>query len=204
MGLKNVVLLTGAAPSLGEAPDATAHLEVDSIGLTNMVQRLNQGLDIGGRSLGKPTGIHVGVHLDPFAIDQAHEVRRFEWKVDAGAEFAVTPPTLSAASLGEFLPKVKHVRIPILASVPLLSSLRDAERLRRETAAGPIPQYVLDRLRDAERDGRVAEVGLEIAQETAQALRGLVDGLQIVTPEGDHERSVRLVEALREASGAAP
>jgi homocysteine S-methyltransferase len=199
LGLKNIVLVTGAAPSLGEAPDATANLEVDSIGLTNMVRRLNQGLDIGGRSLGQPTGFHIGVHVDPFALDRAHEIRRFEWKVDAGAEFAVTPPVLDTQGIAEFLAETEHCRIPVLASVPLLSSLRDAERLRRETGAARIPDETLERLREADKQGKVAEVGLELASETARALRPLVEGLEIVTPEGDHQRALRLVEALREA-----
>jgi methionine synthase / methylenetetrahydrofolate reductase(NADPH) len=203
LGLRNVVLVTGAAPTLGEAPDATANLEVDSIGLTNMVRRLNQGQDIGGRSLGKPTAIHIGVHLDPSALDQEHELRRFRWKVDAGADFAVTPPILDVDGLAAFLPKIADCRIPILASVPLLASLRDAERLRRETGAGQIATEILERLRAAEPKGRVAEVGLEIATEIARKLRPLVDGLQIVTPAGDHARALRLTQALRKSGAEA-
>ncbi|RMG15468.1 MAG: bifunctional homocysteine S-methyltransferase/methylenetetrahydrofolate reductase [Planctomycetota bacterium] len=200
LGLKNVILVTGAAPSLGEAPDATANLEVDSIGLTNMVRRLNEGLDIGGRSLGRPTGFHIGVHLDPFAIDRAHEVRRFEWKVDAGAEFAVTPPVLDPEGLADFLGAVEHCRIPLLASVPLLASLRDAERLQRETGVGHLPSPLLERLRTADAKGNVAAAGFEIAREIADALRGLVEGVAIVTPEGEHARAARLAEALRETA----
>lgn len=203
MGLKNLVLVTGAPPALGEHPDATAGLEVDSIGLTNMVHRLNQGIDVAGRPLGKPTAFHVGVFLDPFAPDLEHEVRRFEWKVDAGAEFAITATILDVKAFAAFLPRIAHCRIPIVASVPVVSSYREAERLRRETGAGKVPQEVVDELLRAEKDGREAEVGLQIAIRTAQALRPLVEGVQIQTPEGRHLDALKLVEALKGSATSA-
>lgn len=197
LGLRNLVLVTGAPPTLGEAPDATANLEVDSIGLTNMVRRLNEGLDITGRPHGKPTAIHIGVHVDPFALDLEHEVRRFEWKVDAGAEFAITPPVLDAEAVAAFLPKIAHCRIPILASIPLLSDYRGAERLRRETGASKATEDDLDRMLRAEKEGREAEVGLEIAIRTAKALREHVEGLQMVVRRARYPDALEVVSAIR-------
>ena len=196
LGLKNIVLVTGPPPTLGEYPDATAHLEVDSIGLTNMVRRLNGGLDVGGRSIGRPTGVHVGVHVDPAAIDPDHELRRYEWKADAGAEFALTSPILDVRDLAAFLPRLGAARIPILASVPLLSSYRDAERLRREIGAGEPSQQSLARLLRAEQEGREREVSLEIAIDLARGLRPLVEGLQIVVSDERAGDALKLIAAL--------
>lgn len=197
LGLKNLVLVTGPPATFGDYPDATAALEVDSIGLTNMVRRLNQGLDIGGRPIGQATAIHIGVHVDPFAIDMDHELRRFAWKVDAGAEFAITPPVLDVEALAAFVAKIEAHRIPILASVPLLLGFRAAERLRRETGAGEATRDDLDRLLRAEKEGREAEVGLEIAIRTATALRGLVDGIQMVVPRSRYPDALKVADALK-------
>ena len=180
LGQRNLLLVTGPPPAVG-VPEPHGAQEVDSIGLTNMVRRLNQGLDVGGNPLGDATSFVIGVHLDPWAIDVAHEVRRFEWKVDAGAEFAVTPPVLDVEGLSLFLRRIDHCRIPVIATVAPLQSYRDAERLRREYGPAGVPREVLDRLRDAEREGREAEVGLEIARKTMEALRGMTQGVQIIT-----------------------
>lgn len=181
LGLRNLVLVTGAPVTLGEVPDATADLEVDSIGLTNMVRRLNEGRDVAGQALGKATQVLIGVHLDPFAVDLDYELRRFEWKVDAGADYVLTTPVLSAAPLLEFLPQLGDTRLPLIATVPLITSYRGAERLRTYGAARP-PQALLDRLLRAEREGNERETGLAIAVETIQALRPHVGGIQLVTP----------------------
>lgn len=181
LGLRNLVLVTGAPVTLGEVPDATAHLEVDSIGLTNMVRRLNEGRDVAGQYLGQATRVLVGVHLDPFAVDLDYELRRFEWKVDAGADYALTTPVLSYEPLLEFLPQLGDSRLPIVATVPLITSYRGAERLRTYGAARP-PQALLDRLLRAEREGNERETGIAIAIETIRALRPHVEGIQLVTP----------------------
>ncbi|MGE0713246.1 MAG: bifunctional homocysteine S-methyltransferase/methylenetetrahydrofolate reductase [Planctomycetota bacterium] len=197
LGLKNLVAVTGPPLVLGEYPDATADFEVDSIGLTNMVHRLNEGRDVAGQSIGAATSIHLGVHLDPFAIDPGYEVRRFEWKVEAGAEYALTPPVVDVEDFTTFLPKVAHCRIPILATVPLITSYRELERLRQH-GAGKASQELLDRLLRAEREGRELEVGLAIAVETAKALRPHVDGLQLVAPK---ERLADVLEVAKAVRG---
>ena len=88
MGLRNLLLITGDPPKMGPYPDATAVFDIDAIGLTNLVSRLNHGLDPGGNEIGTPTRFVIGVGVNPAAVDPAHELRRFEWKVEAGAEFA--------------------------------------------------------------------------------------------------------------------
>lgn len=194
LGLRNLLLVTGPPPSLGQ-PETQGALDVDSIGLTNMVQRLNQGLDVGGNPLGDATSFVIGVHLDPYAIDLELEVRRFEWKVEAGAQFAVTPPILDVEAFGRFLARIGHCRIPVIASVSQLASYRDAERVRRETGPSGVPKEVLERLREAERVGREAEVGLEIARATIAGLKGLAQGIQLIS---DPKGTSPSLELLRE------
>ncbi|MBL4848817.1 MAG: bifunctional homocysteine S-methyltransferase/methylenetetrahydrofolate reductase [Planctomycetes bacterium] len=181
LDLHNLILVTGPPVMLGDVPDATADLEVDSIGLTNMVRRLNEGRDVAGQPLGQATSILIGVHLDPFAVDLEHELRRFAWKVEAGANYALTTPVLSAETLIEFLPRIASSKIPIVATVPLITSYRGAERLRTYGAARP-PQALLDRLQRAEREGSEREEGVAIATEAIRALRDHVQGIQLVTP----------------------
>ena len=115
MGVRNLLLVTGDPPRVGDYPDATAVFDVDSIGLTNVVARLNRGLDIGGQPIGQPTAFHIGVALNPGALDLDEELRRFEYKVEAGAEFAVTQPVFDAEAFAAFLRQIGGVRIPIVA-----------------------------------------------------------------------------------------
>src|SRR5687767_2391405 len=127
MGVRNVLIITGDPPRAGDYPDATAVFDVDSIGLTNVVARLNRGLDIGEQSIGQPTSFHIGVAVNPGALDVAAELRRFEYKVQAGAEFAVTQPVFDAAAFGAVLRQIGGTPIPILAGIMPLESLRHAE-----------------------------------------------------------------------------
>ena len=137
MGIRNVLLITGDPPSAGDYPDATAVFDVDSIGLTNVVSRLNQGLDIGGQPIGAPTAFHIGVAANPGAPNVEEEIRRFEYKVKAGAEFTVTQPVFDVAALSEFLGRIDHVRIPVLAAITPLESLRHTEFLANEVPGHP-------------------------------------------------------------------
>src|SRR5690606_14952021 len=138
MGIRNVLLVTGDPPHVGDYPDATAVFDVDSIGLTNVVARLNQGLDIGGQPIGAPTAFHIGVAVNPSAIDPDHELRRFEYKVEAGAEFAVTQPVFDVGPLVSFLAKTRAT-VPILAAITPLASLRHAEFMANEVPGVYVP-----------------------------------------------------------------
>ncbi|MFQ5772738.1 MAG: bifunctional homocysteine S-methyltransferase/methylenetetrahydrofolate reductase, partial [bacterium] len=107
VGLRNILIITGDPPKMGDYPDATAVFDVDSIGLANMVNRMNHGVDLGGTKLDAPTAFHIGVGLNPGAIEIDNEIRRFEWKVDAGAEFVITQPVFDPQILLDFLPKIE-------------------------------------------------------------------------------------------------
>ena len=179
MGIRNVLLITGDPPKVGDYPDATAVFDVDSIGLTNVVARLNRGFDIGGQAIGQPTAFHIGVALNHAAPDPDNELRRFNYKLEAGAEFAVTQPVYDVAQFERFLSQIPQGRIPILAGLAPLESVRHAEFMANEVPGVFVPDALLERMRAAEAKGRAAEEGLAMAHEIASRLRGLVQGLQI-------------------------
>jgi methionine synthase I (cobalamin-dependent)/5,10-methylenetetrahydrofolate reductase len=184
IGLRNILIITGDPPKLGDYPDATAVFDVDAIGLTNMVTRLNHGLDLGGSPIGKPTGYHVGVGANPGAIDMEFELRRFRYKVEAGAEFAVTQPVFDVEQLKSFLKKVAAHKIPIIAGIWPLASLRNAEFMRNEVPGVIVPDSVMERMQGAEAAGRAKEEGIAIARETLEEVRALVQGVQVSAPFG--------------------
>jgi methionine synthase / methylenetetrahydrofolate reductase (NADH) len=195
MGIRNVLLITGDPPYVGDYPDATAVFDVDSIGLTNVVSRLNQGLDIGGEPIGSPTAFHIGVALNPSALDLEHEHRRFRYKVEAGAEFAITQPVFGVEALVEFLQR-SDCRIPVLASIVPLESLRHAEFMANEVPGVSISEEVIERMRRAEAAGRAAAEGLDIASELAAAVRPHVQGIQISTAAGAVDSALGVMKAL--------
>jgi homocysteine S-methyltransferase len=194
MGVRNLLLITGDPPPIGDYPDATGIYDVDSIGLTNVVARLNRGFDIGGQSIGYPTGFHIGVAVNPAALDADAELRRFRFKVEAGAEFAITQPVFDVGELAAFLARLEAFRIPVLASVVPLESLRHAEFMANEVPGVRVPDAIMARMRHAESHGRAAAEGLAIAREIAADVRPLVQGLQISTAAGSVSLALRVVD----------
>jgi methionine synthase I (cobalamin-dependent)/5,10-methylenetetrahydrofolate reductase len=181
MGIRNLLLITGDPPQVGDYPDATGVFDVDSIGLTNVVTRLNGGFDIGGQSIGLPTGFHIGVAANPGALDPEEELRRLAYKVEAGAEFVITQPVFDAGELARFLARVEGFRVPVLAGVAPLESLRHAEFMANELPGVRVPDAVVARMRRAEEQGGAAAEGLAIAREVTGEIRSMVQGLQIST-----------------------
>jgi len=197
MGLRNLLIITGDPPKMGPYPDATAVFDIDSIGLTNLVSRLNKGLDPGGNSLGRPTAFTIGVGVNPAAFDPAYELRRFEWKVDAGAEYAITQPVFDVDQLDRFLESIAHVRIPIVAGIWPLVSARNAEFLANEVPGVVVPESVVKRMRAASEKSKehaVAE-GIAIAREMLDRVRGAVQGAQVSAPFGKVELAVSVFES---------
>jgi len=196
MGIRNLLLITGDPPQIGDYPDATAVMDVDSIGLTNMVKRLNDGADIGDQTIGAPTAFHIGVAANPAALDPDEELRRFEHKVKAGAEFAITQLVFDAEELARFLRRVEAFRIPVVAAIAPLESLRHTEFLANELPGVRVPDAVVERMRRAEVNGRAAAEGLMIAREIASEIRPLVQGIQISTAGGSIENALGVMEAV--------
>lgn len=197
MGLHNLLVITGDPPKMGPYPDATAVFDIDSIGLTNLVARLNQGLDPGGNVIGEPTQFAIGVGVNPAAVDLAHEIRRFEWKVDAGAEFAITQPVFDVAQLERFLRDTAHVRIPTVAGIWPLVSARNAEFLANEVPGVSVPESILARMRRAQErsaEHAVAE-GIAIAREMLDRAREAVQGIQVSAPFGKVDLALEVMGA---------
>ena len=196
MGVRNVLLITGDPPQVGDYPDATAVGDVDSIGLTNMVTHLNRGSDVGGQGIGSPTAFHVGVAVNPAALDPDEELRRFEYKVKAGAEFAITQLVFDAAELAQFLRLIAGFRIPVLAAIAPLDSLRHTEFMANEIPGVRVPDEVVARMRRADASGRAAAEGLTIAREIAAEIRPLVQGIQISTASESIESALGVMDAV--------
>jgi homocysteine S-methyltransferase len=196
-GLRNVLVVTGDPPAMGPYPDSTAVFDIDSIGLTNLLRRLNQGLDPGGNSIGEPTRFVVGVALNQGA-DPERELERFAWKVEAGADFAVTQPVFDAEQLERFLGRVGS-RVPVIAGIWPLASLRNAEFLANEVPGVHVPPPVLERMRRAQEQGAAAAraEGVAIASETIAAIRDLVQGVQVTAPSGHVDAALQVLEGVR-------
>ena len=196
MGVRNVLLITGDPPKLGDYPDATAVFDVDSIGLTNLVARLNRGQDTGGQPIGQPTSFHIGVALNPAAPNPDDELRRFTYKIEAGAEFAITQPIFDVQSFRAFLKRISAPDFPVIAGLMPLASVRHAEFMANEVPGVHVPDTILERMRRADAAGRAADEGLAIAREVAAEIRPLVRGVQISTAPKALEMAMALVEAV--------
>ena len=196
MGVRNLLLITGDPPQIGDYPDATGVFDVDSIGLTNMVTYLNRGSDIGGQGIGAPTAFHVGVAANPAALDPDEELRRFEYKVKAGAEFAITQLVFDAEELAQFLRRIEAFRIPVLAALAPLESLRHTEFMANEVPGVRVPEAVVERMRRADAKGHAAAEGLAIAREIAAEIRPLVQGIQISSAGESIESALGVIHGL--------
>jgi len=197
MGLRNLMLVTGDPGRVGDYPDATAVFDVDSIGLTNVVSRLNHGCDLGGQAIGAPTGFHIGVSVNPAASNVDQELRRFEYKVEAGAEFVVTRPIFDVRGFEQFLERIEHARLPVVAGVFPFESARNAEFMANEVPGVRVPEALLDRMRRADGQAAAAEEGIAIAREIAAELRRAVQGVQVSTQSGDIDAALAVLDGLR-------
>lgn len=205
LGLRNLLLVTGDPPKMGPYGEATGVFDIDAIGLANLVSRLNRGRDLGGNPMEERTSFVSGVAVNPGAVDREREMRRWYWKVDAGADFAVTQPVFDLEELERFLERIgaEGTRIPVVAGVWPLTALRDAEFLNFEVPGIRVPDPVLNRMARAEDRGPEAarEEGLRVAREIVEGLEGLVDGVQLTAPDGRLEPVLQLLPALGRRPG---
>jgi homocysteine S-methyltransferase len=195
LGLHNVLCVTGDPPKLGNYPDATAVFDVDSIGLVSIVRNLNHGLDIGNNAIGASTGFTIGVAANPGVPDIDNEVRRFAAKVEAGAEYAITQPVFDLHLLEAFLQRVEKFRIPVIAGIWPLTSLRNAEFMRKELGVS-VPDAVMERMQRADTPERARAEGVQIAQEMLAAAQYWVQGAQVSAPAGRYAAAVEVLQAV--------
>jgi len=194
-GIRNLICITGDPPKMGNYPDATAVFDVDAIGLVNIVRNLNRGLDLGGNTIGQGTAFVIGVGANPGLPNIDEEIRRFEYKVEAGAEYAVTQPVFDLALLENFLKRIEHCRIPVIAGIWPLVSARNAEFMKNELRVS-VPESILQRMGRATTPEHAREEGIEIAREMLKAVRGLVQGAQISAPQGRYASAADVLESL--------
>jgi methionine synthase / methylenetetrahydrofolate reductase (NADH) len=196
-GIRNLLIITGDPPKMGPYPEATAVFDIDSIGLTNLVSRLNRGLDPGGNPIGLPTKFVIGVGVNPAAPDFERELKRFAYKVEAGAEYAVTQPVFDLDQLDRFLARVEGFRIPIVAGIWPLISLRNAEFLANEVPGVSVPDAIVDRMRVASAGGKEAALaeGVRISREMLAAVADRVQGVQVAAPLGRVPVALEVLEA---------
>jgi len=188
LGLRNLLIITGDPPKMGPYPESTAVFDIDSIGLTNLVARLNRGEDLGGNALGNATSFVAGVGVNPSDVDMERELQRWYWKVDAGAEFGVTQPVFDVQRLIGFVEAIEKqgTRIPIVAGIWPLVSLRNAEFLNNEVPGIEVPDAILKRMADAQEKGKehARQEGCAIAREMLEQVRDIVEGVQVSAPFG--------------------
>lgn len=195
VGIRNLICITGDPPKMGNYPDATAVFDVDAIGLVNIVRNLNHGLDLGGNPIGTGTGFVIGVGANPGLTDLDEEIRRFEYKVEAGAEYAVTQPVFDLRLLENFLRRIEHCRIPVVAGIWPLVSVRNAEFMKNELRVS-VPDSILERMTRAQTPEAARSEGVAIAREMLIAARQMVQGAQISAPMGRYSSAVDVLEAL--------
>lgn len=203
VGIKNLICITGDPPKMGNYPDATAVFDVDAIGLVNIVHNLNRGLDLGGNPIGTGTGFVIGVGANPGLTDMDEEIRRFAYKVEAGAEYVVTQPVFDLRLLENFLRRIESFRIPVIAGIWPLVSVRNAEFMKNELRVS-VPDSILDRMARAQNPEAARAEGVAIAREMLIAARQTVQGAQISAPLGRYSSAVDVLEALGTSSPATP
>jgi methionine synthase / methylenetetrahydrofolate reductase(NADPH) len=195
IGLHNILCLTGDPPKLGNYPDATAVFDVDAIGLVNIVRRLNHGLDIGSNSIGASTNFTIGVAANPGVPDIEHELRRFAYKVEAGAEYAITQPVFDLRLLEEFLNRIESFRIPVIAGIWPLTSLRNAEFMKNDLRVS-MPEEIMLRMAQADTPDAARKEGIRIAQEMLESVRPMVQGVQVSAPFGRYTAAAEVIASV--------
>jgi homocysteine S-methyltransferase len=194
-GIRNLICITGDPPRMGAYPDATAVFDVDAIGLVNIVRNLNHGLDIGGNPMGSQTALLTGVGANPGAMNMDEELRRFDWKIEAGAEYIVTQPVFDLNLLEQFLKRIEHTKVPVICGIWPLTSFRNAEFMVNELRV-PVPDELLERMRRVDNADRAREEGVAIAREMVTRVRRMVQGVQLSAPFGRYQMALDVAEAI--------
>ena len=195
VGVRNLICITGDPPRMGAYPDATAVFDVDAIGLVNIVRNLNHGLDIGGNPMGSQTALLIGVGANPGALNMDEEIRRFEWKVEAGAEYVVTQPVFDLDLLEKFLLRIEHVKIPVICGIWPLTSYRNAEFMVNELRV-PVPEEFMARMRRVDSAEKARDEGVAIARDMTARVRRMVQGVQLSAPFGRYQMALDVAEAI--------
>jgi 5,10-methylenetetrahydrofolate reductase len=185
MGLNNMLIITGDPPKLGEYPDATGVFDMDSVALTDVLRKLNCGMDIGGNLFSPSVNMTIGVGANPVASDLEREIMRFKQKVEAGAEYAITQPVFDVESLFRFLDMIQLFPIPIVAGIWPFTSFKNAEFMANEVPGVTVPDVLLERMSQAKTKEEGRALGIEIAHEMVEAIQDRVAGFAVSAPFGN-------------------
>ena len=194
-GIRNLICITGDPPRMGAYPDATAVFDVDAIGLVNIVRNLNHGLDIGGNPMGSQTALVTGVGANPGAVNLDEEIRRFDWKTEAGAEYVVTQPVFDLNLLEAFLKRIEHAKLPVICGVWPLTSYRNAEFMVNELRV-PVPEEFMERMRRVDDADKARAEGVAIGRQMVERIRTMVQGVQLSAPFGRYQMALDVAEAI--------
>src|SRR5271165_6357683 len=194
-GVRNLICITGDPPRMGTYPDATAVFDVDAIGLTNIANNLNHGLDLGGNPMGSQTGLLIGVGANPGALNMDEELKRFDWKVRAGAEYVVTQPVFDLDLLEAFLKRTEQYKLPLIAGIWPLTSFRNAEFMVNELRV-PVPQEYMDRMRRADSADAARAEGIAIARQMVERVHPMVAGVQLSAPFGRYQMAIDVAQVI--------
>jgi homocysteine S-methyltransferase len=196
-GLRNLLIITGDPPKLGDYPDATAVFDLDSVGLVRLASCLNRGVDLTGKPIGEPTSFLCGVGANPTAVDLERELRHLEDKAQAGAAYIVTQPVFEVAALESFIKRTEHLKLPVIAGIWPLVSLKNAQFMKREVPGVSVPDEVVERMARAQGKGAEAalEEGLAIAREAVERVRPMVAGVQVSASFGRVELALKVIQS---------
>ncbi|MBN1396952.1 MAG: bifunctional homocysteine S-methyltransferase/methylenetetrahydrofolate reductase [Bacteroidetes bacterium] len=184
LGIRNILAITGDPPKLGNYPDATAVFDIDAIGLTNLINRINHGLDFAGNPIGEPTGYSIGVGVNTGAINLDEELRRLDWKIEAGAEYMITQPIFDLRILEKFLKRIEQIELPVICGIWPLISYRNAEFMNNEVPGASVPEEIMERMRKASTKEEAFLEGVKTAREIYRQIRNEIQGVQLSAPLG--------------------
>jgi homocysteine S-methyltransferase len=198
LGIKNLVIITGDPPKLGDFPDATAVYDLDSVGILKLASGLNRGIDPGGKPLGSPTSFLCATGAEPAALNYDREMQRLKLKVAAGAELVMTQPVYDREQLDRFLDDAAPLGIPVLVGLLPLASYRNAEFLHNEVPGMQVPEAIRERMRRAGTGKAARQEGVHIAREMLEGVRGRVAGAYIMPPLERYELALEVIEGFVE------
>ncbi len=192
-GLNNILFITGDPPKLGGYGFASGVFDTDSVGLVSLQKHLNQGIDLGGQAIKPPTAAVIGVGADPNAIDFKQEIDRLQRKVEAGAEYITTQPIFDPAALERFCKAVEPLKIPVIAGIWPLASLRNALFMKNEVPGVVVPDHIIQRIEKGETREEQLAAGIQIARETIDQIKGMVAGVQVSAPLGNIDAALEVI-----------
>lgn len=195
--INNILFITGDPPKLGDYPFASAVFDVDAIGILKVCDKLNHGVDIGGKSIGAPTPICPGAGADPNAIDMERELKRLREKVAAGAKYIITQPVFDTRALLNFMEQIADLNIPIIAGIWPLASYRNAQFMKNEVPGVTVPDEIMERMAAAESREEQRAVGIAIAREAVEELHKHIQGVQVSAPFGNIDSALAVLEGYK-------